>query len=389
MSEKILRCVWSVDCDPADVYGSDVVSVPNESALSTLKLFAFSVSFGDMPAFWAGSTCVSRVNVDNGYSYDFGFVLDETLQLVEAPRMDCSSLAATSNRYPPAYAFEVFKGYSSEGVLSLLNNPFANVVVDCRCKSMFFSAAFPKQTLSRLGSFRLKFTSNFGVSASYSVEFFAYPSFAVTVSSYISNSNINAEKGFWRERLCFWDVDCGSKIEYAVSENKICLPTDFIYSGFLVGTYQHWDFLSAIQRENAYGFKPFPAKYSWVIDHSSVQVKGCFGCFANFVGVCDFADGSDSHLRGEFEVFADFTVNKVMELPVVESLSLKSGFRDAITGVVESFHSLFKGVELYFVRRKLNQDCLLHTYMDSKIPYLTVTPIPPLNKLRGFLGGSL
>ena len=42
MSEKILRCVRSVDCDPADVFRSDAVSVPSETTLSTMAGFVES-----------------------------------------------------------------------------------------------------------------------------------------------------------------------------------------------------------------------------------------------------------------------------------------------------------------------------------------------------------
>lgn len=388
MSEKILRDVWSVNNDPADILRSDVVSVPQQAAFSTVEAFTITISFGDVPTIWTCSARVPWVNVDYGDSHNFSLVFNKTLELMESPRMECSSLAATSNRYPSANTLEVFKSYSLKGVLSFLNNPFGYCVINGGDEPMFFFPSFLEQTLSRFCSFSLEFASDFHISASYSIEFFANPSFAVAVGCYVFNPNIHAQEIFRRERFCFGNFDGCSKIEYVISEDKVGLSTDFVHSSFLIFAYQHGNLLSSVECQNAYGFKPFPAQNSLVVDHCSVQVKGCLNFFVNLVGVCNFADGSHRHLRREFEVFSDFMVNKVMELPIIKSLSSESGFSDVVTSYIESLHSFFEKFELEFCWNKFNRKCLLHNYMDRHTPYLTfVAPIPPLNEFRGFLGG--
>lgn len=372
MSEKILRDVWSVEGYPADVYGSDVVSVSQQATLSTVELFAFSISLGNVSTFRTASTCIPRVHVSDWYSCNFSFVLNKALELVESPRMDYSSLVTTFNRYSQSDAFEVFKSYSSKSVLSLLNNPFGDYMVYCCGKSVFFSASLLEQTLSRFCSFSLKFTSDFGVSASCSVEFFSKPSFAITISGYVSNANINAEKVFRSEGFCLRNFDCGGKIELPLSENKVCLPSDSIHSRLLIRTYLHWDFLSASYGEYGYGFKSFPREDTLVINYCAMSVKCRLDCFGEFVGISDFADCSDSYLRGELESFSDFTVNKVMELPIVESSSFKGYFGNIVASGVEAFHSLKESVELGFVWNEFNQESLLHKSMECSTPYLIV-----------------
>jgi hypothetical protein len=371
MSKKILRCVWSVDCDPADVFRSDAVSMSSETACLTAEAFTIAISFGYMPTVRASTAGIPRLNIDNRHSCKFSLVPDKLLQLVETPRMDCSPLATTANRYPRTYTFQVFECYTSEGVFSLLNNPFGDYMVDCTGEPMLFSATFLEQTPTRFGAFRLKSASDFSVPRSDSVEFFAHPSFAVVVCGDVSYANVYAEKVFGYERFSFRHFDSCSKIEHAISEEQICLSTDFVDSCLLVHADLHGYSLSTLQSEYAYGFKSFPTENALVIDDCSMQVKSSFSLFAGFVCVGYFADGSDSHLSRNFEPSSYFIVNEVMELPIVESFSLKSCFGDAVAGFVEGYHSFFKHVELLRSRMDLNCKRLLHTYMDRTIPYLT------------------
>jgi len=389
MSEKIPRCVWLVDSNPADVNGSDVVSVPSEVTLSTMETFTITVSFGDKTAFWTGSTCIFWIDIDNWYSQNFGFVFDEVLQLVEAPRVDYSSLSAALNRYPSSDALQVFKGYSSESVFSLLNNPFADGVIDCSNESMLFSVSFLEEAFSGFCAFALEFAPDFLVSRSYSVEFFSCPPFSVTICCNISDSDVYADKISCLEGFCLWGFYYGCKIECSVSENKVCLSSDSVHSCFLVVSDSDGNLQSSVKCEYGCFFESLPAKDSLVVDHSPVWLEGCFGFSVDFVGVCDFADCSNSHLCRKIEMFSYVIIDKVMELPVVKRLSLKSCFGDTVASFVEGFHCLLESLELCFGWNKFNQERLLHNCMDISFPYLTVSPIPPPNKLRGFLGGFL
>jgi hypothetical protein len=163
MLKKTLETYGRLKGDPADVFRSDVVSVSSKATVATMELFAVPVGFGDVAAVWAGSACVFRFNIDYWNPCNLGFVFDKVLELVESPRVDCSSLATTFNRYPQSNAFEVLKSYSSEGVLSLLNNPFGDCMVDCGCEPVFLSTSFLEQTLSRSRSFTLEFASDFDI----------------------------------------------------------------------------------------------------------------------------------------------------------------------------------------------------------------------------------
>lgn len=387
MFEKTSRDVWSVDNDPADVYGSDMVSVCQQPTLSTMETFAVAIGFGDISAFWAGSTCVLRFSVDYWNAHNFGFVLDKMLELVESPRMECSSLAATFHRYSQTYAFEIFKSYSSESVLSLLNNPFGDCMVDCRGEPVLLSASLLEQMPSRFRSFALEFASNFSVSASYPVEFFSNPSFAVTVYSNVFDTQVNSEKIFRSERFCFWNFNCSSKIKLSISENKIGLSSDFVDSRFLIGSYLNWDFPPSSECEYGNVFQSFPRENPWIVNYGSMQIKCWLNGFVSLKHISDFADGSYGHLRREVELFSDFSVNEVMELPIVEHFGLKRCFGYGVAGFVEVLHCLFKFGKLCFIWNEFNQDCLLHQDMESITPYLKVSQFLPCLKDMGILGG--
>jgi hypothetical protein len=66
-----------VDCNPANVYGSDVVSESNKPASHTLKMLAIPIRLGYMTATWTGTARVPRINKPNGNATQLCFVLYE------------------------------------------------------------------------------------------------------------------------------------------------------------------------------------------------------------------------------------------------------------------------------------------------------------------------
>ncbi|GAI49847.1 unnamed protein product, partial [marine sediment metagenome] len=106
MIEMHPRDVWSIDWDPADVNGSDVIRGPSKPALLTAKAIpVWSIPFGDMAAAGTGAACVPRVDKNDGYSCKSSLILDESAELVECPRVVYATLV-TPYRYPFADALQ-------------------------------------------------------------------------------------------------------------------------------------------------------------------------------------------------------------------------------------------------------------------------------------------
>ena len=122
MLEKTPRDIRLVDCSPApNVQGSDVVGGSSEAAFNAEETFPLPVCFGGEATAWACATCVSWVYKSNWNSRVFSLVLGEPPKLIEAPRVLDATLGL-SNRYPRAYAPQVFEGYASLGAFALRNS---------------------------------------------------------------------------------------------------------------------------------------------------------------------------------------------------------------------------------------------------------------------------
>ena len=131
------RDVWSVECGPADIHGSDMVCGSSIPAVTTKEDFTLPISLSYVATSWTGSASVPWVNEEKRDSCETSLVLNKGAELVESPTMDRPALAASINRYPVSDALQLFEGYSSEGVLSLLNDPLADKVVH-RCSEPAF-----------------------------------------------------------------------------------------------------------------------------------------------------------------------------------------------------------------------------------------------------------
>lgn len=248
---KALRDVWLVGGNPADVYGSDVVCEANESAVATVEAFAVSVQFGNGVAFWTCATCVSWVHKSNGNSREFCFVFDEVAELMETPRVLNATLGLL-NRYPRAYARQVFEGYSTFGVFSLRNQPLGNHMVHVFGEARLFSGTFLQKTFCRLGSFALKFCSEFRIAFSHSVNLISTPCLPVGIHSDVSNTKVYSKPFFsiidWR----FRNIHNHTQIEYVVSDNEVGLPSDSVKPFSLVGAELHRNDFSALQCRYGY-----------------------------------------------------------------------------------------------------------------------------------------
>ena len=154
--------VWLIDCNPADVYGSDMVCEPNESAAATVEMLPVSVQFGNEATVWACATCVSWVYNPDGNSSEFSLVFNKLSELTKTPRVLGATLGL-SNRHPRAYARQILKDYASLGAFSLRNQPLGNHMVHVFGEARLFPTAFLQQPFCRFGSLALKLGSKFCV----------------------------------------------------------------------------------------------------------------------------------------------------------------------------------------------------------------------------------
>ena len=235
MIETYLRDVWSIDWDPADVNGIDVIRGSSEPALLTAEAIPVrSISPGDIATAWTGTAGVPRVNKHDGNPRESSLILHEASELVECPRVVYVTLASP-NRYPLADTLQILEGYPAFGVLRLRDDPLGDHVVDIGCKPMLLSTSLPEQPVSGLGSPALKPTPLLRISSPESVKMSPDVCVSISIYSDVLDAKVDTKILLGVKRLRLRGVDSSCKIEYAVSEEEVGLPFDTFKPLLLVG----------------------------------------------------------------------------------------------------------------------------------------------------------
>ncbi len=386
MSKKILRCVWLVDSSPADVYGSDVVSVPNKPANHTFKAFTMPVFLRYTPTAKTGSTGVSRIYQFNWNTSEYCLVFNEAAKLMETPTVVGATLAL-SNSCPTADTREVFKGYSAFSVFSFRNQQFADTMVDVSGETAFFSATFLEQTLSRLGSDGLQFTSEIAVPCADSVEFFSTPYLPVTIDSYVVDAEVNTKPFFCIVNWWFGNIHNHAKIEHAVSDYEVCLPSDSAKFLLLVGTKFNGDYFSSVQCGYRYSVNAFPTENSLVVNYGSIISKSRLDFLLSLVGFSDFAYGSNRQLSGQTVLASNAIVDELLKPEFVGCSMPERYISDFVAGIVKCLHCLGERLSLFRCWQELGEERLLHNFIEMISQYLKFLQFLPQLKPVGILGG--
>lgn len=373
MFEEAPRDVWLADCSPApNVQSSDVVCGPSESAVATVETLSLSVGFRGEAAVWARAARVLWINDFDGNPHKLRFVDDELSELAERPRVLGATLGL-SNRYPGAYALQVFEGDSPPGAFSLRNQPLRDDMVHVSGEAGFPSAALLEEAFRRPCSLLLKLCSEFRVAFSEPVQVSPAPGLSVGVHGYVSDSEVYAEPHLSVVHWWFWNVYDDGEIEDAASENEVCLSPDSVEPSGLVGAVLNGDDLSTLQRQYGYSVCCFPTEDALVVNYGSVLPEGWFDPLVSLVGFRHLADGSDGQLRGQTIFTANVVVDEFLEPYFVSGSVLERSLGYFVAGFVKRFHRFEESFGLFGGGQKLHEESQLHTLIERTNQYLKVS----------------
>jgi len=365
MTEIYPRDVWPIDWDPADVNGSDVICRSSEPALLTEKAIPVqSIPPGDMTATWTGAASIPWINKQDRYSCKSSLILNKATELVERPRVVYATLVS-SNRYPFTDALQILEGYTAPGVLRLRDDPLGDYMVNIGCKPVLSSTSFPEKPLSRFCSLTLKPTPQLRISTPESVKMST--DVCVTISIYrgILDAEIHAQISLSFKGFRFRGVDSSCKVEYAVSEEEVCLPSDTVKSCLLVGAYLNWDYLSSLQSQDANPVKSFPAKDSGIVYHGAVGLELAKFRFISFECLGYLAYGPDCHLGAEPVLLSNSIVDDFLEPDLVGRLFVVGYLGYVVAGLVKSLHSFKKCLVLFWCWNQFNEKSQLHLHRSE------------------------
>lgn len=299
------------------------------------------------------------VNQAHQDSCKFGFIFDKLAELIERPRVVLPPLAF-ANRCSGADATEVFHGNPSSSVFSLCNYALGDCVVDMCDKTRLLCRTLLKQSLGSLRAFGLELAPKLGMALPQTINLPARVKLAVRISSYIHNAKVYAKKSFRVISIWLRDIHNHSKVECFVSQDKVGLFNNRIYSGSLIGANPDGDNLPAFQGEYGYFVQALERKDAAIVDHGRMGLEEMLDRFVSPVATDHFTYNPDSHLCRQTIMLPQVAICEAMQFDLASRVILKGKPRDIVAGFVEAFHSFKEHLKLLWSRCQFNHQCLFH-----------------------------
>lgn len=329
--------------------------------MQTTKLtLVLAVGLIAMATLRTGAASIARIDGHNGDALTLGLVFDEGAQLEESPTVVLCSLPPP-NRYSQANALEVFKCDPSRCAFSDDNELFADNVVDVRPEARLAPADALQDAFAGTRSFPLESLACLRIATADLLNSFAAVHSAITISSQVDDSHVHAEEvvNFYGRR--FLKLYCAVEEEQTASINKIALPTDASQvSGLIfaedVGNHQP----AGAHRQDANTVAVFEGQEPLIVGHRPGWPEdGTFPLVPRKT-LCRFGDGADSHLRGQAEAFAAFSIGELLNRWLAEYSICEALLGSERSGFVVAAHRIEQGISLFECRQQFQLECKFH-----------------------------
>ena len=326
---------------------------------NTLRL---SVGFRDKAADRAGARSIARVNINNRDACYFSLVSYKTIQLEESPVTKSLSVCP-SDLLPRPDALQIFKDNGSLSAFGFSNNLFTDTVISIFLKTRLFFGNLFEMSFGGFSPNFLKRLSELSISFSNGVYLFARKGIAITGSNYIHDAFIYAKNTFWVKWCSIGKLYNDIKEKFIILKGKVCLS----FNGFAFKTsvlsYYKGDFQSAINGIDACDRDSFKRQKSLVIDNSRIFLEFVKSFLFCNLTIRDFSNSSNYKLRGQFrKLVSGFSINKMVELYLIKSFSLKGSLGNMVASIIKDFHSFFKRLMLLWNSKKFCLYSKLHVY---------------------------
>ena len=342
-----------------------------------------SIAFINIPTYRAGLAGVFRVNEYDRHTGQLSFVKDKGRQLTKGPVMQSCSLL-TSNSYPLRNSLEHFKGNAASGAFRFLHDCFADLVINVRLITRLVISNCLEFALGSTRAFALKISAAVRKLATTLFNLFAAECLAIGIGCNIDNTQVYTKKilnvlGLWR-----FNFARDEKVKLAIYVTQIGLAAFAFQQFMLAFTAQIRHVLASIKSPDTNFFGgSLEIEDAAVVGKRAMRVKVAPTLLVDFVGIRNFSDSPDSHLRGKSESLTNVVVDKLMQVVLSKRLAIPCLFAGIVAGGIGFLQSLEQPIELIW--RRLQFD------LRSKSHNIEIKPqirrqgafLPPLSQDTG------
>lgn len=261
--------------------------------------------------------CIGRIDKYNRDASKSGFVKYLLSQVVKRP----ATLIASSP-YPFTDILEVFKSDAASGAFRNLYKLLADLVIYVVGKAFLFAGKLFGSAPGRFCAFLLQSPALSAPAFPDRINFTSCELFSIGRCGDIGNAQINTK--IFLDIIRFWFVNIASceKIEDTVNQNQVAFAPLRFEQVNLPLSGKEWNCLSSLNCPDAHSLLvDFPGQNTLVVSKAAGRSKNALDFLVQLIGVSNFSDSPDSHLCGKNVARANISVNNVVNIKLLESLS--------------------------------------------------------------------
>lgn len=294
---------------------------------------------------------VARVHLDHDDTSEKRLIQHKHFQLIKRPRVQDYSLPVP-NFYPITDAAEILNGDPALGAFSRGYDLLRYYVIGVRGKALLFASEFLQATIRRSGSFLLKFAAQAALMMAHTLYLGAAVSFAIGISGDIGDPKVHTQEFVYLGGIGSIGVAGGRQIELAAMVEQIRFTLSVEKQHLLSRPTFETEASSSFHRPDRYGLlNNIPGENPVIVWERPVLAKDSRYFLVKFVSIRYFGNTADYHLGGQFEPFAGFVVDDLVERRLPELLRFPSLQADPIAGRVSGLKRLSNGL-----RSRANND---------------------------------
>lgn len=292
------RQFWGQTTDgpsPHVAGGVEVRMKTKPTFLAKKRGLVLAVSFVAMAALAACAAGVSWIDDGDRNTGNRSLVLDKVPELIERPAKVTRSLLL-ANRCPFEDAPEVFKGDSTYGAFTGIDEPFADLVVYVLAKSGFTAGKATKLFLCSPGPLSLKAATIAVVTAANTLYGFSAMASSVGICRDVCDAEVDTQEIVNLDWRTVGKVDCGVEVELPLAVDKIDLPLEAVESLALVLAKGNRHDLPPAHAPNANPIETLERQDIVVVGDCAVRLEPWTLALVPPKALRCFSDRSDSHL---------------------------------------------------------------------------------------------
>jgi len=285
---------------------------------------------------------------------------DKRLKLGEAPSVECCALRPSSP-HPRANVRQIFDGNRPLCAFGLRNNLFGDHMVDVLGEAGFLPSKNPQTATTAQGAKPLQFVSEPPMAIAHVLDRAPAVDFPIAIDGNVRHTQIDAQRAFDINQIGIVNIDGGEQIPIAAHEGEVALAFTEWQQRFLMVAAHEGDSGPAVQCPDRHRrIRQGKREDAIIVGNRGCRAKCALGFRVQLVGVSDFRQDANSHLRSQSERFAHILIAQLLERELPKRARVPSDLANVVAGFVRPNQRAMQRIRLIGRGQEFQLYCKFH-----------------------------